>query len=62
MKKLLLSAGLLASGAVLTISEYFFKYAMTPFNKKVIQKILLVKIHFMSKKPGSIILISRFGI
>lgn len=37
-KKLLLSSALIAGAGMLAAGEYFFKMAMTPFNKKLDSK------------------------
>lgn len=50
MKKKLLLSSLLLSGATWLASEYFFKYAMTPFNKDTDSKVISGKDPLFSEK------------
>lgn len=52
MKKKLLLSSLLLSGATWLASEYFFKYAMTPFNKDTDSKVISGKDPLFQKKYG----------
>lgn len=63
MKKKLLLTSLLVAGTGFAIaSDYFFKMAMTPFNKKPDSKSYQVKIHFIAIKFGLEIFQKKNGV
>lgn len=61
MKKKILLASLAGAG-IFAASDYFFKMAMTPFNKKPDSKNYRVKIHCIVTKFGLEIFLKKNGV